>query len=85
MRIFLDTNVLVSAVATRGMCTDILTLVLAEHQLVLGELVLSELNRILVKKFRVPTQVAQETDAFLRSQAAVVSQAASHEVVFGDV
>ena len=47
MRVFLDTNVLVSAFATRGLCADVLRLILAEHTLVTGEVVLRELRRAL--------------------------------------
>ena len=84
MRVFLDTNVLVSAVATRGICADILTLVLAEHQLVLGEQVLTELKRILVKKMKVSMEIAEEADIFLRGQAAVVSSAEPHDIMIRD-
>jgi predicted nucleic acid-binding protein len=34
VRVFLDTNVLVSAFAARGLCADTLELVLLEHELV---------------------------------------------------
>lgn len=44
MRIFLDTNVLVAALATRGLCADLLRVVLREHQLVLSAQVLTELE-----------------------------------------
>ena len=37
MRVFLDTNVLVSAFATRGLCADVLRHVLADHQLAASE------------------------------------------------
>jgi uncharacterized protein len=36
VRVALDTNVLVSAVATRGICADVLRVVLTEHELVVG-------------------------------------------------
>jgi len=75
VRVFLDTNVLVSAVATRGLCSDILQAVLAEHQLVLGEAVLGELRRVLRKKLGVPAHIAEEMDEFLRREAAVISGA----------
>jgi putative PIN family toxin of toxin-antitoxin system len=52
LRVFLDTNVLVAAFATRGLCTDVLRTVLAEHELVLGEVVLEELDRVLRRKLR---------------------------------
>jgi uncharacterized protein len=45
VRIALDTNVLVSAVATRGLCADVFNLVLAEHQLIVGEAVLAEVQK----------------------------------------
>ena len=75
MRIALDTNVLISAFATRGLSSDVLNLVLADHQLVLGETVLTELDRVLQTKLKVPAETAQETQAFLRTQAVVVSSA----------
>ena len=75
MRVCLDTNVLVSAFATRGLCADVLQLVLTEHQLVLGEQVLSELGRVLRKKLRVPEQVAAEAENLLRREAVVVTDA----------
>ncbi len=47
MRVFLDTNVLVAAVATRGMCADVFRTVLASHELVLSQQVLDEARRVL--------------------------------------
>lgn len=74
MRVFLDANVLVSALATRGICADILQVVLAEHQLVLGETVLGELKRVLSEKMHVPEGAVSEAEALLRREAVVVSQ-----------
>ena len=74
MRVFLDTNVLISAFATRGLCADVLHTVLAEHQLVLGETVLSELARVQRTKFGSPDDLVDETLAFLRREAAVTSE-----------
>lgn len=73
MRVYLDTNVLVSAYATRGLCDDILHAVLAEHQLVIGEAAISETRRVLRKKIRLSTEVVAEVEAFLRQQAAVIA------------
>ena len=71
MRVSLDTNVLVSAFTTRGICADVLAVVLQEHQLVLGEKVLGELARVLREKMRMPEDSVVEADAFLRQEAAV--------------
>jgi len=36
VRIFLDTNVLVSAYAARGICVDLVRHIFAEHELLIG-------------------------------------------------
>ena len=72
MKIFLDTNVIVSALATRGLCADLFHAILAEHELVLGETVLGEVHRVLHRKLRVPTAAVEEIEGHLRGQAKVV-------------
>jgi hypothetical protein len=47
LRVFLDTNVLVAAFATRGLCADVLRLVLVHHELVTSAVVVAELQRAL--------------------------------------
>ncbi len=84
MIVFFDTNVLVSAVATRGLCADIVNVALAEHQLVIGETVLVELRQVLRQKLRLPTVLVTEMDAFLRQHAAVIKAAAKLEVRIRD-
>lgn len=52
MRVCLDTNVLVAAFATRGLCADVFRTGLTEHDLVLGEVILVELRRALRGKLK---------------------------------
>lgn len=66
MRVFPDTNVLVSAFATRGLCADVLRSVLTEHELIVSEQVLGELERVLQTRMVVPGATAQAIIAFLR-------------------
>lgn len=54
MRVFLDTNVLVAAFATRGLCADVFRRAAVEHDLLIGEPVLIELERILETKLHLP-------------------------------
>jgi putative PIN family toxin of toxin-antitoxin system len=75
VRVALDTNVLVSAVATRGLSADVFNLILAEHELVVGETVLSELRRVLGEKIKVPSKTIDEVIALLRQEATVVKKA----------
>jgi putative PIN family toxin of toxin-antitoxin system len=70
-----DTNVLVSAVATRGLCADIFNAALAEHQVIVGETVLTELRQVLRQKLRLPTTTVDEMEAFLRLHATVIASA----------
>lgn len=65
MRVCLDTNVLVSAFATRGLCADVLRTVLAEHDLVIGEVILAELRRTLAVKLKVPADRIAAVEAVL--------------------
>jgi putative PIN family toxin of toxin-antitoxin system len=62
VRLFLDTNVLVSALTTRGLCSEILETVIDSHELLISEALLEELRRVLTKKFQAPPSV---TNGFL--------------------
>jgi len=63
VRVCLDTNVLVAAFATRGLCADVFRTVLAEHDLVIGDVILEELRRVLTVKFKVPSDRIDAIDA----------------------
>lgn len=73
MKVCLDTNVLVAAFATRGLCEDLLRTVLAEHDQIIPEIVLKELERVLVEKLRMPPTKARAIITFVRSEADVVT------------
>jgi uncharacterized protein len=66
MKVFLDSNVLVSAFATRGLSADLFRLVIAEHELVTAEVVLEEVERVLAGKFRIPSDDVAEILSLLR-------------------
>jgi putative PIN family toxin of toxin-antitoxin system len=84
VRVFLDTNVLASAVATRGICADVLQTALAHHEVVVSEQVLAELRRALQEKFRTSAELAKETVRFLRREAEVVGEAPKLEITVRD-
>ena len=84
MRVFLDTNVLVSAVATRGICADLLRLVASEHELVVGEVVLTELRRVLATRIRLPAERIDEVETFLRTYEVVAKPGAMDPVAVRD-
>jgi len=69
VRVFLDTNALVSAFAARGLCADLLELVLLEHDLVLGRNAVRELNKALREKVRLPAARSAEIVEFVIGEA----------------
>ena len=71
MRVFLDTNVIVSAVATRGLCADVFRAVLAAHELVTCPKVLQEVRRILRMQFGVPEHFIEEYLKLIGQEAIV--------------
>ena len=66
MRVFLDTNVIVSGFATRGLSADVVRHLMAEHELLTSEVVLEETQRVLTEKFGVPEKKAAEIERLLR-------------------
>ena len=71
MRVFLDTNVLVSAVATRGLCADLVREVLAGHELVVSRQVLNEVGEALRRKLGVDAATADDYVRLLEQDATV--------------
>ena len=69
MRVFLDTNVLVSAVATRGLCADVLREVLLSHQLIVSVDLLKELEKVLREKIGLPQPLISDFMEFIQQDA----------------
>lgn len=72
MKVCLDTNVLVAAFATRGLCEDLLRTVLAEHDLFVPSIVVEEIERVLVDKLGMSREKARAVADFLRAEGTVV-------------
>lgn len=77
MKVFFDTNVLIAAFATRGLCADLFAHVLLEHELVVGEVVLTELRTKLRTKLKLPKKTIDEIEGQLRD-GLVVKAPAKH-------
>ena len=72
MRIFIDTNVLVSAFLGSKVCNDVLTTVLSEHELVVSDVVVTEFETVLRRKLQM-TGTALKKALALVDDAEVVS------------
>ena len=58
MKIVLDSNVLISAFATRGLCADLFRELVASHDLLISDYILGEVHEKLLRKFRMSEPVA---------------------------
>lgn len=84
MRVFLDTNVLVSAFASRGLCADVVRHILAEHELLTGEVNIVELRRVLRDRIKVPPPTIAAIEQLLRDQVIVPKPAEPHQLPIRD-
>ena len=71
MRVFFDTNVLVSAYTARGLSLDLFRLVLSEHELLTGEVNLLEFRRVLRQRFKVPVSGVDSAERELREHTII--------------
>src|SRR2546425_8483486 len=84
VKVFFDTNVLISAFTTRGLSADLFRLVVAEHELLTGEVNLTELRRVLRDQFNVPPAEIALLEDQLRAQTIVARPAAPSNLPLRD-
>ena len=84
MKIFFDTNVLVSAYTTRGICADLMRQILTEHELLTGEVNVVELERVLRVRFKVPSAKLAAVESELRDQTIVPKPAKPSPILVRD-
>jgi putative PIN family toxin of toxin-antitoxin system len=75
VKVFLDTNVVVSALATRGLCADLYERLLTEHEVMIGEPVVMEVLDVLQRKFRASRELLVKVEAELRLLRVIPAQA----------
>lgn len=56
---------LVAAFAARGLCADLLSLVLSDHELIVPEVVADELRRVLTTKLKASAEAVSSVEAVL--------------------
>jgi putative PIN family toxin of toxin-antitoxin system len=71
VKVFVDANVLVSAVATRGLCADVMRDVFASHELVVSGPVLEEVERVLRVKLGVEPETVRDYVRLLEENGTV--------------
>ncbi|MEK7402895.1 MAG: putative toxin-antitoxin system toxin component, PIN family [Gemmatimonadota bacterium] len=76
MNVFLDTNVLVSAFVARGLCANLFRYLLAEHEILTGEVNLTELQRTLQEKLGATAEQIAAVQSQLRDHTVIPKPAA---------
>ena len=85
MKVFLDTNVFVSAVATRGLYADVLREVFASHELIISEYLIQELESVLAEKFKLPRDAIEEYIWLLHQDTSLADEADPPPVNLKDI
>ncbi len=84
MRIVLDTNVIMAAFATRGLCADVFEICLTDHKIILSEHILFEVEKNLVKKISLPDKVVKDIIGHLRNNSDIVDPEVLNDSVCRD-
>ena len=71
MKVFLDTNVVISAFTARGLCADLVRFLLAEHEVLTGEVNVIELRRVLIERFGASPAQVDSVEAIVRDQTII--------------
>ena len=68
MRVVFDSNVLVAAFATHGVCHELFEYCLRNTTIVCSDFIAAEVERILVTKIKTPAKTASEIIHYIKSQ-----------------
>ena len=75
MRLVFDSNVIIAAFATRGICQALLEASLENHDVFICEEMLEEIRGKLLRKIKLPLPIADEVEAYLRDSLSIVAPA----------
>lgn len=84
MKIFLDTNVLIAAFLSNGLCHELFEYCVINHNLFTSEFVLDEFREKFEGKFKVARETSEEAIALIREQAEVTVEGSLTEPVSSD-
>jgi uncharacterized protein len=67
MKLVLDSNVIIAAFATRGLCSSLFEYCLESHEIVLSEPIIEEVTRNLREKIKLPRSIVISIESYLRN------------------
>ena len=72
MKLVLDSNVIIAAFATRGLCSSLFEYCLESHEVVLSEPIIGEVTRNLRKKIKLPRSIVIPIESYLRNACTMI-------------
>ena len=72
MKIVFDTNVLISAVATRGLCNELWELCIKQHELFTCEAILNECETKFVRKLKLPPKMVTQLLTYIKDKSVMI-------------
>jgi len=67
LKILLDTNVIVSAFATRGLCSALFEVCIEDHELIISNSIIAEIKKVLEKKLKAPKSTINEVEYYINN------------------
>lgn len=71
MNLIFDTNVLVAAFSTHGICSSLFEYALENCTIVISDHILNELHNVLTDKFKVPEKIASDITEYLNESCLI--------------
>jgi len=65
MRLIFDSNILIAAFGTRGICKSLFEYSIEHYEIVISQHIIGEVRRILADKFRIPVSHVERITDFL--------------------
>lgn len=84
MTVTLDTNVLVAAFISRGVCHDLFEYLIRHHSVVSSDYILDEFRSVLIRKIQVPKSKVRAAEKLIRDRALMVGDSQLDERVSRD-
>jgi uncharacterized protein len=72
LKVVLDSNVLIAALATRGLCESLFEVCLSDHDIIVSEHLLHEVQRRLTDKIKLPVNIVQNIISLLRARGTLM-------------
>jgi len=69
MKIITDSNIIISAFSSHGLCKSLFEFLIENHTIIISEYIIQEVDRIFLKKLKMPKENVDEIVLFLRETA----------------